>query len=115
MPLCREGRIDEASNLVQEMENNGMVLDAVLYTSWMCGYFRKGLLMDGFLKHSLMGRNGVMADVVSYTALIDGLCKEGHFEKVIGVFCAYEEERIETKFVYPYFYHSRFLQAIEDG
>ncbi|PKA58554.1 Pentatricopeptide repeat-containing protein [Apostasia shenzhenica] len=83
--LCREDRIEEASSIVWKMKKDGIVLDEVVYTSWICGYLRKGVLMEGLRKHKLMEENGVMPDVVSYTALIDGLCKEGHVEKVIGL------------------------------
>ncbi|XP_020585016.1 pentatricopeptide repeat-containing protein At5g57250, mitochondrial [Phalaenopsis equestris] len=97
--LCRVGRIDEASVAVQKMEKDGIVLDAVLYTSWICGYFRKGLLMEAFRKHRLMSENGILPDLISYTSVIDGLCKEGHLEKVIGLLKYMEKSRLKPNLI----------------
>ncbi|PKU87418.1 pentatricopeptide repeat-containing protein At5g57250, mitochondrial [Dendrobium catenatum] len=97
--LCREGRIAEASGIVQKMENDGIVLDAVLYSSWVCGYFRKGLLMEAFRKHKLMSENGILPDVISYTSVIDGLCKEGYLEKVIGLLQYMEKSGLKPNLV----------------
>nr|XP_029120382.1 pentatricopeptide repeat-containing protein At5g57250, mitochondrial-like [Elaeis guineensis] len=83
--LCREGKTDEASDLIREMEQKGVILDAVLFSTWVCGYLRKGFLMEGLRKHRLMLEKGIMPDVVSYTNIIDGLCEEGNVEKVFGL------------------------------
>lgn len=83
--FCREGRIDEASDLIRKMEKKGVILDAVLYSSWVCGYLKKGFLTEGLRKHRLMLEKGIMPDVVSYTNIIDGLCNEGNVEKVFGL------------------------------
>ncbi|CAL9148120.1 pentatricopeptide repeat-containing protein At5g57250, mitochondrial-like [Musa acuminata AAA Group] len=82
--LCREGRINEACDLVRNMEDQGMALDAVLYSCLIDGYLKRGDLMEGLRKHKLMVDKGITPDVVSYTSIIDGLCKEGNVEKVIG-------------------------------
>lgn len=93
--LCRVGRIGEACGLVRKMEKEGVVLDAVLYSSWICGYLRRGVLVEGLRKHRLMVENGIIPDEVSYTNLIDGLCKEGNVERVIGFL--YEMEKRGTR------------------
>ncbi|URD73070.1 PPR repeat, partial [Musa troglodytarum] len=49
--LCREGRINEACDLVRNMEGQGMVLDAVLYSCFIDGYLKRGDLMEGLRKH----------------------------------------------------------------
>ncbi|KAF3333583.1 pentatricopeptide repeat-containing protein [Carex littledalei] len=82
--LCKDGRIEEASYLVSEMEEKGIVLDPVLYSSLISGYIRKGLLMDGLMKYCEMIKNGLSPDVVNYTNIIEGFCKEGSVEKVFG-------------------------------
>ncbi|KAG1338891.1 Pentatricopeptide repeat-containing protein [Cocos nucifera] len=96
---CREGKIDKASDLIREMEQKGGILDAVLYSSWVCGYLRKGFLMEGLRKHRLMLEKGIMPDVVSYTNIIDGLCEEGNVEKVFGLLNKMAKSGIEPNVV----------------
>ncbi|KAJ3686674.1 hypothetical protein LUZ61_015838 [Rhynchospora tenuis] len=83
--LCKDGRIAEASDLISEMEEKGIVIDPVLCCSLISGYFRKGLLTDGLMKYCAMIKKGLTPDVVNYTNNIEGLCKEGGVEKVSGV------------------------------
>ncbi|KAF9616685.1 hypothetical protein IFM89_031549 [Coptis chinensis] len=82
--LCKEGRVKEVCELVHKMENEGVVLDAVFYSSWICGYFEKGVLDEAFRKHREMLCKGIKPDTVSYTILIDGFSKEGNVEKAVG-------------------------------
>ncbi|KAL5699496.1 hypothetical protein ACHQM5_030389 [Ranunculus cassubicifolius] len=82
--LCKQGRVKEVQDLVCKMENEGVVLDAVFYSSWICGYFDKGVLKEAFRKHWKMLGKGIMPDTVSYTILIDGFSKEGNLEKAVG-------------------------------
>ncbi|XP_072989934.1 pentatricopeptide repeat-containing protein At5g57250, mitochondrial isoform X2 [Typha latifolia] len=95
----REGRIEEACDLVRKMEEKGIVLDAVLYSSWISGYLREGLLMEGLRKHQLMADRGTVVDVVCYTNIIDGLCKEGIVEKVIGFLDEMEKRNIRPNLI----------------
>ncbi|XP_042377580.1 pentatricopeptide repeat-containing protein At5g57250, mitochondrial-like isoform X1 [Zingiber officinale] len=97
--LCREGRIDEACNLVRKMEDNGMVLDVVLYTCLIDGYMKRGEIMEGLRKHKFMMETGINPDAVSYTSIIDGLCKEGSVEKVIGFLTEMENHDIQPNLV----------------
>lgn len=78
------GRFNEACDLVSRMENEELALDSVLYSSWICGYFRNGCLMEALKKHREMVERGIMPDTVSYTILIDGFSKGGSVEKVVG-------------------------------
>ncbi|XP_077222679.1 pentatricopeptide repeat-containing protein At5g57250, mitochondrial-like [Tasmannia lanceolata] len=82
--LCTEGRVKEVCDLVCKMEREGLVLDTVFYSSWICGYVREGILAEAFRKHRLMVENGIKPDCFSYTILIDGFCKEGSVERAIG-------------------------------
>uniref|UniRef100_A0A1D1XVL6 Pentatricopeptide repeat-containing protein At5g57250, mitochondrial n=1 Tax=Anthurium amnicola TaxID=1678845 RepID=A0A1D1XVL6_9ARAE len=83
--LCRDGRIGQASDLVQRMQNEGVVADAVLYDCWAHGHIKNvGGLQEALLKHRLMVESGIKPDVVNYTILSDGFCKEGNVEKVVG-------------------------------
>ncbi|XVF69934.1 hypothetical protein PTKIN_Ptkin11bG0120700 [Pterospermum kingtungense] len=78
------GRFSEACDLVSRMEKEGLALDSVLYSSWICGHFRNGCLMEALKKHKEMVERGINPDTVSYTILIDGFSKQGSVEKVVG-------------------------------
>ncbi|GJN37885.1 hypothetical protein PR202_gb26883 [Eleusine coracana subsp. coracana] len=82
--LGLEGRISEAAELVQDMEQKKLVADAVLYSGMVHGYMSHGFLIEGLREHRLMLDKGIPADVVNYTTVIDGLCREGSVEKVMG-------------------------------
>ncbi|XP_003565620.3 pentatricopeptide repeat-containing protein At5g57250, mitochondrial [Brachypodium distachyon] len=82
--LGREGKIGEVAELVSEMEQKGMIGDAVFYSSLVHGYMTGGLLMEGLREHRLMLDKGIAADVVNYTTVIDGMCREGSVDKVMG-------------------------------
>ncbi|RZC83800.1 hypothetical protein C5167_046584 [Papaver somniferum] len=97
--LCKEGRVDEVSELVCKMEKEGVVLDAVFYSSWICGYFKEGVLNEAFRKHIMMIENGVNPDTVSYTILIDGFTKEGNVEKAIGFLNEMKKDGLEPNLV----------------
>ncbi|KAK9099743.1 hypothetical protein Scep_023173 [Stephania cephalantha] len=97
--LCREGRISEVSDLVRRMESEGVVLDAVFYSSWICGYFREDILGEAFRKHKAMLEKGIKPDVVSYTILIDGFSKGGNVEKAIGFLNEMKREGLEPNLV----------------
>ncbi|KAF6149989.1 hypothetical protein GIB67_029354 [Kingdonia uniflora] len=97
--LCKEGRIEEVCNLVCKMEKEGVVLDGVFYSSWVCGYFRQGFLEEAFRKHKAMVDNGIKPDTVSYTILIDGFSKEGNVEKAIGFLNDMKKDGLEPNLV----------------
>ncbi|XP_042509289.1 pentatricopeptide repeat-containing protein At5g57250, mitochondrial-like [Macadamia integrifolia] len=46
--LCIECRVKEVSDLVCRMEKEGIVLDAIFYSSWICGYFIDGILQEAY-------------------------------------------------------------------
>ncbi|KAJ1691300.1 hypothetical protein LUZ63_015455 [Rhynchospora breviuscula] len=83
--LCKDGRVEEASDLISEMEEKGIVLDQVLCCSLISGYFRKGLLTAGLLKYCAMIKKGLTPGAVKKTNIIEDLCREGSVEKVSGV------------------------------
>ncbi|CAL1389913.1 unnamed protein product [Linum trigynum] len=82
--LCDLGRVNEVSELVCRMREEGLVLDVVFYSNWISGCLREGMLKDALQKHYDMVKEGIMSDAVSYTILIDGLSKQGSVEKTVG-------------------------------
>ncbi|MED6185778.1 hypothetical protein PIB30_060389 [Stylosanthes scabra] len=79
------GRIDEVCGLVRKMEEDGIGLDVVLYSVWVCGYVRGKDLVEVFRKmREMVVLKGIDHDDVSYTILIDGFSKLGDVEKSFG-------------------------------
>lgn len=79
--LCKLGRVDEVCGLVRGMEEDGLALDVVLYSVWVCGYIEEKVLVEVLRKMREMVDKGIGHDVVSYTILIDGFSKLGDVEK----------------------------------
>ncbi|KAI5446006.1 pentatricopeptide repeat-containing protein At5g57250, mitochondrial isoform X1 [Lathyrus oleraceus] len=79
--LCKLGRFDEVCDLVGKMEEDGLGLDVVLYSVWVCGYVEEKVLVEVFRKMREMVEKGIDHDFVSYTILIDGFSKLGDVEK----------------------------------
>nr|ABD28636.1 Tetratricopeptide-like helical [Medicago truncatula] len=79
--LCKLGRVDEVCGLVRKMEEDGLDLDVVLYSVWVCGYVEEKVLVEVFRKMREMVEKGICHDFVSYTILIDGFSKLGDVEK----------------------------------
>ncbi|KAG9459252.1 hypothetical protein H6P81_003760 [Aristolochia fimbriata] len=84
--LRKEGRIQEAHDLLRSMEREGEAFDAIFFGSWICGLISEGNLTEAFRKHKLMIDYGIKPDAVSYTILIDGFSREGNVEKSVGFF-----------------------------
>ncbi|CAN6476417.1 unnamed protein product [Victoria cruziana] len=84
--FCILGRMEDVDKLVRMLEDEKLLFDLIFYTSWACGYLRVGAvdLMQVFRKHREMKTLGIKPDVVSYTVLIDALCKIGEVEKAAG-------------------------------
>ncbi|TVU22562.1 hypothetical protein EJB05_32271, partial [Eragrostis curvula] len=68
-----EGRISEAAELVREMEQKGLTVDA-------------GDLDRAFSLLKEMENKGVKVGSVTYNAVINGLCKAGDTEKAVKIF-----------------------------
>ncbi|KAJ1378223.1 Tetratricopeptide-like helical domain superfamily [Sesbania bispinosa] len=79
--LCKLGRVDEVCGLVSGMEKDGLALDVVLYSAWVCGYIEEKVLVEVLRRMREMVDKGICHDVVSYTILIDGFSKLGDVEK----------------------------------
>ncbi|KAF3441157.1 hypothetical protein FNV43_RR15068 [Rhamnella rubrinervis] len=82
--LCKLGKFNEVNDLVCRMEDEGVALDVVFYSSWICGYISERVLMEMFRKKKQMVEKGISPDSVSYTILVDGFSKLGDAEKAVG-------------------------------
>lgn len=79
--LCMLGRVDEVCDLVHAMEKDGLGLDVVFYSTWVCGYIEEKVLVEVFRKMREMVEKGIAHDFISYTILIHGFSKLGDVEK----------------------------------
>lgn len=80
--LCKLGRVHEVYDLVRRMEEDGLGLDVVLYSVWVCGYVEEKVLVEVFRKmREMVLEKGISHDSVSYTILIDGFSKLGDVDK----------------------------------
>ncbi|KAF7838004.1 pentatricopeptide repeat-containing protein [Senna tora] len=82
--LCKLGRVDEVCDLVCRMEKEGVALDVVFYSEWVCGYIEEKFLVEVLRKMREMVDRGIVHDTISYTILIDGFSKLGDVEKAIS-------------------------------
>ncbi|KAL5549456.1 hypothetical protein UlMin_004687 [Ulmus minor] len=82
--FCKLGKVKEVRNLVKRMEKEGVALDIVFYSSWICGSISEGLLMEVFRKTREVVEKGISPDTISYTILIDGFSKLADVEKANG-------------------------------
>ncbi|KAM2019871.1 hypothetical protein FF2_022453 [Malus domestica] len=82
--LCKLGRVNEVCDLVCRIEKQGLALDVVLFSSWICGYILDGVLMEVFDKNKQMVDKGIRSDTISHTITICGFSKIGDVEKALG-------------------------------
>ncbi|KAI8555688.1 hypothetical protein RHMOL_Rhmol05G0193400 [Rhododendron molle] len=65
----------EANELFHEMNSRGIQADEVMYTVLIDGYCKSGEMKKAFLLHNQMVQIRLTPNVVTYTALADGLSK----------------------------------------
>ncbi|KAG6479117.1 hypothetical protein ZIOFF_062577 [Zingiber officinale] len=80
---CRNGDIDLAFQLNQEMLDKGIMPDAITYSSLIRGLCGAKRLDDAWKHFRQMLRLGLRPDEFTYTTLIHGHCKEGELEKAV--------------------------------
>lgn len=97
--LFQLGRVREVSALVSWMESEGLGFDVVFYSSWICGYYREGVLVEAIRKHKEMIGKGIIPDTISYTIIIDGFSREGYVEKAIGFLEMMKKDGLEPNVV----------------
>ncbi|PON63948.1 Pentatricopeptide repeat [Parasponia andersonii] len=87
--LYRDGRMDEALNLLQDIMKLGVVPSVLTYTSLVHGLCKYGRWEEAKRFLIDMLRNGISPDVQTYNVLIDSLCKEDRIEEAISLFIFY--------------------------
>ncbi|KAL7161208.1 hypothetical protein ACSBR2_041792 [Camellia fascicularis] len=114
--LCKEGKAKEAQDVVELMIQRGVVPDVVTYNAVMDGYclcgqvdearkmldvivsrrcapslFTYNILINGRLRDALLLFNemqvhGQIPNLLTYSVLLDGLCKNQHLDEALALF-----------------------------
>uniref|UniRef100_A0A6N2LNS9 Pentacotripeptide-repeat region of PRORP domain-containing protein n=1 Tax=Salix viminalis TaxID=40686 RepID=A0A6N2LNS9_SALVM len=90
--MCKEGKLEEASGMLEKMKEIGLRPNAVTYNTLIDGYCNKGNLemafgykdkmmdeADGIIKE--MNEKGLVPDSITYNILINGYCRCGNVKK----------------------------------
>ncbi|KAH0860102.1 hypothetical protein HID58_088363 [Brassica napus] len=81
--FCRQGRMDEASELLTKMTGDGVSPDCITYTTMIYEFCRKSDVKKAIELWNSMMERGVRPDRVAYNTMIHGCCVLGEMEKAI--------------------------------
>jgi pentatricopeptide repeat protein len=70
--FCKLGKTKEASKLLNEMTEKGILPDAVTYNAFTNGLCKEGKVEEAFKVCDEMSSGAVCLDEITYTTLIDG-------------------------------------------
>lgn len=85
--LCREGEVEKAFELFNDMVSFGCLPDVVTYNALINGLSRVGEADRGLeLLREVQSGNVISPDVVTYTSVISGYCKLGNMEVASSIF-----------------------------
>jgi len=79
--LCKEGRIEEALRLRDEMENLKLLPDVVTYNTLIDGCSEWQGSLDASKLIEEMGERGVKPNTVTHNIMIKWFCKEGKMDE----------------------------------
>ncbi|KAK9141209.1 hypothetical protein Scep_010890 [Stephania cephalantha] len=78
---CRLGRMGEASAILDEMINKGIIPNSFTFNVLINGFGKMGNMPSALNIYERMLSRGCIPDVVTFTSLIDGHCKVGETEE----------------------------------
>ncbi|KAK9138720.1 hypothetical protein Sjap_009314 [Stephania japonica] len=78
---CRLGRMEEASAILDEMINKGIMPSSFTFNILINGFGKIGNMRSAVTMYERMLSRGCIPDVVTFTSLIDGHCKIGETEE----------------------------------
>ncbi|KAF0908797.1 hypothetical protein E2562_028599 [Oryza meyeriana var. granulata] len=88
--------LSDAVRVVEDMVMHGVVLDAMVFTTIMSGFCRKGDLAAARNWFDEMQKRGMAADGVTYTVLINGLCRAGELKEAERVLQEMEDKGLDV-------------------
>ena len=74
---CKQGKIEEASTLLFEMEKWSILPDGFMFESLIKGHCKICNMEAALTLFHEMERRGIAANLFFYTNLINGLCSKG--------------------------------------
>ncbi|RVW65319.1 Pentatricopeptide repeat-containing protein [Vitis vinifera] len=83
--FCKEGRLEEAKEVFDEMKSLGLKPDTVGYTTLINFFCRAGRVDEAMELLKDMIENKCRADTVTFNVILGGLCREGRFEEALGM------------------------------
>ncbi|KAK2639384.1 hypothetical protein Ddye_027179 [Dipteronia dyeriana] len=87
--LCKFGKLNEASDVIEDMKSFGVLPDAITYNTLIDGYCNKGMIGKLYRANAIlkdMVESGIPADEFAFNILIDGFCKDGNVLAAMKVF-----------------------------
>ncbi|TXG65332.1 hypothetical protein EZV62_006607 [Acer yangbiense] len=100
--LCKVGKLNEASDVIEDMKSVGVLPDAITYNTLIDGYCKKGKTgklyrADAILKD--MVESGIPADEFTFNILIDGFCKDGNVLAAMKVFDEMQTQGVKASLI----------------
>ncbi|XP_039129692.1 pentatricopeptide repeat-containing protein At3g54980, mitochondrial-like [Dioscorea cayenensis subsp. rotundata] len=90
----KQGNLEEALSLKDELVASGRPLSLVLATSLMKGYCDQGDLDNALDLYTSVLKQGILPNVVTYSVLIDGCCRNGNVGKAFELYCQMKQTRV---------------------
>ncbi|KAL5984289.1 hypothetical protein ACLOJK_018393 [Asimina triloba] len=92
--FCKDGRLEEAMKVYNQMVSEGGIPSALVYTCLIYGLCEEHDVCGAFELMNVMVANASFPSVVTFNALISGFCKEGNIgsavkllEEIVGRGC----------------------------
>lgn len=93
--FCKNGDIEGALKVLDEMPAMGMVPNVVTYTTILGAYVYKGDMVEAKKMFDQILDRGWIPDATTYTILMDGFCKQGRLVDAVKVMDEMEDNKIE--------------------
>jgi len=100
---CRQGRLEDALKLLDEIEEEGLECDQYTHTIIVDGLCKAGDF-DGAQRHlNYMNTLGFGYNLVAFNCMLDGLGKAGHIDHALKLF---EMMEVKDSFTYTILVHN---------
>lgn len=94
--LCKEGRVADSVQMLDEMKEKGGAVGVALYNVIVDAHCREGKVQKGLTLVQTMFDKGLIPDFVTYSSILNGLCMLGRSEEANQLF----DEMICKKFAH---------------
>ncbi|KAK3228034.1 hypothetical protein Dsin_007896 [Dipteronia sinensis] len=91
--LCKEGKLEEANDLLSIMEEKGCALDLITYNTLMLGFLQNnGTTKVVELLHKMVERN-IMPDASTTSIVIDLLVKDEKYCECLNLLPSFPKQK----------------------